>query len=130
MNSLRSDDQMKVEMYDDVVKEQKALCERYGAEYVRSSLASKLGISEEALSGALPIHGLRHSPKADTSGWYIWAGDYKEDADFFEPLHVGHAISKPMIFVRYLGLAPGWRFLIGENGYEDVWFDAGLLEAN
>jgi hypothetical protein len=33
-----------------------------------------------------------------------------------------------MVFARYLGLAPGWRFLIGEDGYEDVWFDPDLLQ--
>lgn len=118
---------MKTDIYDKVVTEQRELCAKYGAEYLRSSLASKIGISAEALSGILPIHGLRHSPKGNTSGWYIWSGEYSEDPDFFSPLHVEHAISESAIFAQYLGLAPGWRFLIGENGYEDVWFDPGLL---
>lgn len=28
---------------------------------------------------------------------------------------------------KFLGLPPGWRFLIAEN-YEDVWFDISLLD--
>jgi hypothetical protein len=28
--------------------------------------------------------------------------------------------------MKYLGLAPGWRFLVAP-GYKDVWFDAKLL---
>jgi hypothetical protein len=31
-----------------------------------------------------------------------------------------------MGLTKYLGLAPGWRFLIAP-GYEDVWFDEILL---
>jgi hypothetical protein len=118
---------MKAEFYESAVSDQQALCKKYGAEYLRSSLASKLGISQGVLSGVLPIHGLRHQPKAGTCGWYIWSGDYSDHVDFFEPLHVEHVFEEQMLFARYLGLAPGWRFLIGEKGHEDVWFDANLL---
>lgn len=30
--------------------------------------------------------------------------------------------------IDYLGLDAGFRFLITEKGYEDVWFDEKLLE--
>lgn len=120
---------MKIEVYEAAVNAQRELCQKYGAEYVCSSLSSKLGISEKALESVFPIHGLRHSPGSEISGWYIWSEDYSEDPNFFEPMHVEHAISESAIYARYLGLAPGWRFLIAEDGYEDVWFDPGLLEA-
>ena len=29
--------------------------------------------------------------------------------------------------LRYLSLPPGFRFLIDNEGYEDVWFDESLL---
>ncbi|WP_441007151.1 immunity protein Imm33 domain-containing protein, partial [Neisseria meningitidis] len=32
--------------------------------------------------------------------------------------------------IPFLTLPPGYRFLIGENGYEDVWFDELLLNDN
>lgn len=37
------------------------------------------------------------------------------------------AASAAMVFTRYLALPPGWRFVIGADGYEDVWYDASLL---
>lgn len=49
--------------------------------------------------------------------------------DFFVPLHIGHLKDWYPSVLKYLGLPPGWRFLIAP-GYEDVWFDAGLLEIN
>ncbi len=30
--------------------------------------------------------------------------------------------------IKYLGLDDGFRFLITESGYEDVWFDENLLQ--
>lgn len=119
---------MDSKIYKSITKNQLALCEKYGAEYLSPNLTSKLGISRGALEGILPLHGIRHMPNGGLSGWYIWSGDYSKDNDFFEALHVVHAFCEHTLFSRYLGLAPGWRFLIGENGYEDVWFDSSLLE--
>ena len=107
---------------------QRTLCEAHGAEFRPLNPASMLGVSACALSGTLPLHGLRHPPTAGSSGWFIWSGDYSVRADFFSPVHAGHAIAASMPFVKFLGLAPGWRFLIGERGYVDVWFDPDLLD--
>ena len=30
--------------------------------------------------------------------------------------------------IEYLDLPPGYRFLIDDNGYEDVWFDPKLMQ--
>jgi hypothetical protein len=30
--------------------------------------------------------------------------------------------------IKFWGIPPGFRFLIGENNYEDVWEDKSLLE--
>ena len=74
-----------------------------------------------------PINGLRHKLEGDTTGWYIWAGEeFSFDNDFFLPLHLEHFITKYPTVIKYLGLAPGWRFLIADN-YEDVWEDTSLL---
>jgi len=118
---------MKERGYGDIVRNQKEICGKYEADCLIPSFASKLGISASALEGRLPLNGFRHVPKGDSCGWYIWSGDYSADPDFFIPLHVEHAVSESAQFVAYLGLAPGWRFLIGEDGYEDVWFDESLL---
>ena len=103
------------------------VCRKYDAVFQASNPSSKLGISDNFRSGEKPLNGLRHNPEANTCGWYIWAGEEFSDApDFFKPLHVSHLIETLPIVLPYLGLAPGWRFLIAED-YVDVWFDAKLL---
>jgi hypothetical protein len=98
---------------------------------VPSPGGSKVGISRNVRSGLLPINGLRHPPVGDTTGWYIWSGEGNppSDPDFFVPLHVEHLMEWCPLVIPYLGLPPGWRFLLtGEH--EDVWNDASLLDAD
>lgn len=71
---------------------------------------------------------MRIAPTETTSGWYIWCGDLSEADDFFSPLHVEHLKEYLPAVVEYLDLPPGYRFLIDDANYEDVWFDASLLE--
>jgi hypothetical protein len=114
-------------MSRNIETEQRSICKKYGAEYMAVTDKMKLGIAVNAREGIQPINGLRHAPEGDTSGWYIWAGnELVQDPDFFKPLHVAHLDQWCPQVRKYLGLAPGWRFLIAD-GYEDVWFDATLL---
>ena len=107
---------------------QKELCKKYEAEFLSSSSDLKVGIAANVREGVVPINGLRHPPEGDTTGWYIYAGEeLSDDPDFFKPLHVEHLDDWCPQIKKYLGLAPGWRFLIAGN-YEDVWFDESLLE--
>jgi len=108
-------------------KLQKELCKKYCAEFVYSPNDLKVGISTNVREGILPINGLRHPLEGDTSGWYIYAGEkLTDEPDFFKPLHVEHLDDWCPQIKKYLGLAPGWRFLIAGD-YEDVWFDESLL---
>lgn len=75
----------------------------------------------------MPINGLRHFPEGNTTGWYIWTGEYSAAPDFFKPMHLFHLQEYYPELLKYLGLPPGNRFLIDDKGYEDVWFDEGLL---
>ena len=110
-------------------KEQKQVCEKYKAPYLESPERFKVGIALNVREGLTPINGLRHQPQGDTTGWYIWAGEtYSSDPNFFVPLHVEHLIEWCPEVIKYLGLAPGWRFLIVPSSYEDVWEDKTLLE--
>ncbi|WP_394842911.1 hypothetical protein LZC95_38295 [Pendulispora brunnea] len=104
------------------------LCRKYGSPWVASPDHMKVGIAKNVLDGLLPINGLRHPIEGATSGWFIWAGQELSSApDFFAPLHIGHLAKWCPPAPRFLGLAPGWRFLMA-NGYEDVWEDAALLD--
>lgn len=109
-----------------IVEEQKVLAEKYGSQFCESPSSLKVGVSKDIGNGAWPINGMRHPLVGDTTGWYIWAGEFSNEADFFIPLHVEHLTELCPVVLKYLGLAPGWRFLIAEN-YEDVWEDLSLL---
>jgi hypothetical protein len=104
------------------------ICKKYSSEYFPTPGHLKIGISRNVKDHIFPINGLRHPQQGDTSGWYIWAGDeYSDDPDFFVPLHISHLKDWSPDLIKFLALPPGYRFLIGENDYEDVWKDNSLL---
>lgn len=107
-------------------REQAKVCLRYDAVPTPAPPSSKLGISDSALRGDLPLSGLRHPPEAGTNGWFIWGGEYSTDPEFFKPIHVSHLKEACPVAMPYLALPPGWRFLATPD-YEDVWFDSELL---
>jgi hypothetical protein len=112
----------------DITASQLEICRKYDAECVPLNIDLKIGISDNFFSGELPLNGLRHPAEGDTCGWYLWAGEtFSEAANFFNPLHISHLVDQHAEILRYLGLPPGWRFLIAGD-HEDVWFDAALLE--
>lgn len=113
---------------DTTVKLQKEICKKFAAEFLAAPNHLKVGIARNVREGILPINGFRHRPSGDTTGWYIYAGEeLSAEPDFFQPLHVEHLDEWCPQVKKYLGLPPGWRFLVvGE--YEDVWFDESLLE--
>lgn len=109
-----------------IIERQRAICQRFGAPYVACDLGLKVGVSRNVRYGAKPLNGLRVIPEGDTCGWYIWGGEeWSDDEDFFVPLHAHHLEKWAPLVLPYLGLAPGWRFLLAD-AYEDVWRDEQL----
>jgi hypothetical protein len=107
---------------------QLATCQRFGVPHVPAPAGMKVGISKNVRDGVMPLNGMRHPPEGNTTGWYIWAGEELSDApEFFAPLHVEHLKEWCPDVIRFLGLPPGWRFLIAGD-YEDVWEDESLLD--
>jgi hypothetical protein len=114
-------------MTDPIEAEQVAICKKWGATYAPAPLDSTIGFATETQDLA-PINGLRHRPAHGTNGWFIWGGEQlSSDPKFFQPLHTKHLLVRKPEVVRFLGLPPGYRFLIAEN-YADVWFDPSLLD--
>ncbi len=110
-----------------VTYQQRVICERLGLVPDVPPPDSKVGLSETACTGAVPLNGLRHPPEGDASGWYVWGGDVlSEDADFFSPLCFRHLDKRCPAVVDFLALPPGWRFLLAPDQV-DVWFDESLL---
>ena len=104
---------------------QRQTCLHYGTVYFPSPASLTIGLAEQVRSGELPLHGLRRPPEGDGSGWYIWAGEFSEAADFFKPRHVSHIETWAPLALKFLGLPPGWRFLVTPD-YENVWYDEAL----
>jgi hypothetical protein len=126
-NAIAEPDVIDVVVYPASEAAQRAVCQTYGMPFVRAPGHLKVGIARNVRDGLLPLNGLRHPPEGDTTGWYIWAGEeLPADPDFFVPLHVDHLAEWCPDAIRYLGLPPGWRFLVAGD-YEDVWYDASLL---
>lgn len=91
---------------------------------------ARLGASRAVVEGNLwdwPLHGLRHPPTADTSGWYVWTGELQPDPDFFLPWHVAHLLNRCPELRPLLALPAGSRFIYAP-GYTDVWQDDSLLD--
>jgi len=112
----------------EVSADQLAVCARFGVKPDVPSGDSRVGIAPNARQSELwPLNGLRHRPEHGTSGWYIWRGEHLSQADdFFESLHTSHLSGWCPDAIRFLGLPPGWRFLVAP-GHEDVWHDETLL---
>lgn len=116
-------------MDDKIELAQKKVCIKFDAQFLRCDFGLKVGVSQNVKDGARPINGLRIAPEGDTCGWYIWAGEeWSDSSDFFLPLHASHLEQWAPLVLPYLGLPPGWRFLVTE-AYEDVWEDPKLSQA-
>ena len=107
---------------------QKEVCGKYGAKYTPSPLHLKVGVSESVKLGEFPLNGFRHPAENETTGWFFYSGEeMSTDDQFFKALHVIHLQEWCPKVIKFLGLPPGWRFLLA-GGYEDVWFDKSLLK--
>jgi|SRR5580700_3669818 hypothetical protein len=105
---------------------QREFCRKQAAQYAAAPGNTKIGFALST-KGLVPINGLRHPPKGETNGWYIWCGEeFSDESDFFDPLHARHVYEEYPDLVKLLGLPPGYRFLLASD-YLDVWFDASLL---
>ncbi len=122
-------DVVRVEIdWDLAVQEQRRICAAVGAEWSPVSAERRVAVAEDLRHDLVPVNGLRHPPEGRTTGWFLWAGEEMSSAaDYFAPLHVAHLAEWRFEVIPYLGLPPGYRFLIAP-GYEDVWFDASLLD--
>ena len=107
--------------WDSYIKSQKEICEKFGSKLNSVDKKLIIGCSEDL--DKKPINGLRHPKEENSTGWFIWSGEYSEKGDFFKPVCAEHLIQRKPEIIKYLGLEVGFRFLVDKNGYEDVWFD-------
>mgnify|MGYP003613619740 CR=1 FL=1 len=101
---------------------QEETCRRAGSPVCIPNENLKIGIALQTKK-LQPVTGMRGVPENGTEGWYVWAGEYSKDPDFFQPIHIIHLIEIWPEIVPYLALAPGYRFIIDNEGYEDMWYE-------
>jgi hypothetical protein len=112
--------------YEAVEEQQRTFCKELNHQYVPADPDSKVGLALET-QGRVPINGLRHPPQGDTNGWYLWDGEeFPSNDGSFSPVHTDHLIKLRPEVLKFLGLPPGYRFLLADD-YVDVWFDPSLL---
>jgi len=108
--------------------DQHRVCDRYGIAFCAAAPSFMVAISSNAQSGLQPLNGLRHPVESDMTGWWLWAGEeWSEAPEFWLTLHVEHLAEWLPAVLPYLGLPPGWRFIIADS-HEDVWYDPALLQ--
>jgi hypothetical protein len=108
------------------IEKQKAICEKYKSKWKPISRNLQIGVSENLNHEKL--NGLRLKSEKGKVCWYIWSGEYSKDENFFKTICSEHFLQRKPKIIQYLGLDDGFRFLITDSGYEDVWFDENLLE--
>ena len=120
------DELMEHNFWNSHFEKQKEICKKYNSEWKPINEKSKIAISDNL--NLEKLNGLRHKTEKGKICWYIWSGEYSENDDFFKPICAEHLLKRNPKIIKYLGLDDGFRFLITESGYEDVWFDKNLLE--
>lgn len=108
------------------IERQRTICKKYGSEWKPINKKLLVGCSKNL--DEEPINGLRHPKEGNTTGWYIWSGEYSEKDDFFKPICAEHLLQRKPEIIKYLGLEIGFRFLVDKEGYEDVWFDEEIAK--
>lgn len=110
------------------IRKHQTVCEWINVKSDKPKDDSLIGLAIETLGKGDIINGLRHPSEGKTNGWYIWAGEYSSKDKFFTPVcykHISNYIDNSIL--EYLDLPHGYRFLIDNYDYEDVWFDEKLL---
>jgi hypothetical protein len=111
------------------ISKQEELCHKLGVDVFITSSNLRVGISRDFKQNKIPINGLRHPPHGNMNGWYLWLGeiDFPDYPDYFEPVCMEHISDYKPEIIKFMGLPPGWRFLIAGD-YEDIWYDENLLD--
>lgn len=108
------------------LEKQKQVCKEYDSLWKPIDISLNVGLSTDLNSD--PLNGLRHTSENGTTGWFIWSGKYEERDDFFSPICAEHLLLVKPDVIKFLGLDVGFRFLVGKENYEDVWFDKNVGE--
>lgn len=106
-----------------IKESQLKICAKYQSEFEQLKPNEMVAIALNTL-GQMPIVGQRIVLEKDEKvSWFIYCGEYSDADDFYKPIHWYHLIEILPEVLPYLGLKQGFRFIIDNEGYEDVWKD-------
>jgi hypothetical protein len=105
---------------DELIAEQKLLCEEFGSAYKVVSGDDVVAVAVQTLDKD-PLVGIRKLPDTEGVSWYIYGGELAEGFDTFETMTVRELQDILPDVLPYLALDIGYRFMIDGDDYEDVW---------
>lgn len=104
-----------------IKKQQQEICKKYQSKFEQLKENEMVAVALDTL-GQMPIVGERIVlDEGETVSWFIYCGEYSDADDFYQPFHWYHLIEQLPEVLPYLGLEQGFRFIIDNKGYEDVW---------
>lgn len=117
--------------YIEIQNQQQAICARFQVNWMPIGLNALVAFNESLFSSTQPINGLRQPNQKTIDGWYLWSGGDvpANEIQFFKPVTILQILEQRPLVLKYLGLPEGWRFQVDDLGYEDIWFEASVLEA-
>lgn len=104
------------------IEEQKLLCEEFDSAYIKVNADDEVAIAIQTLNQD-PIVGIRKKPEVGSKvAWYIYGGELSaDDENLFEIVTVTQLLDIFPDALPYLALEEGFRFMIDQDDYEDVW---------
>ena len=113
---------------DELIAEQKLLCEEFGSSYIELKGDDVVAVAVTSLNKE-PIVGIRKKPEtAENISWYIYGGELTEGDDAFETMTIKKLQDILPEVLPYLALEEGYRFMIDFEDYEDVWKEGDSSE--
>jgi len=75
------------------------------------------------------VYGYRHAaePERGDCGWSLWSSnadfDIATNEEGLDIVEVGSLHERHCVVWNHLALPPGWGFVLGADGYKDVFYD-------
>ena len=120
------DELMEYNSWNSHIEKQKEICTKYNSRW--NPINNKLKVGASTNLNLDPLNATREKKENGTTGWFIWSGEFSKEKDFFEPLCAEHLLQIRPQIIKYLALDVGFRILIDNEGYEDVWFDGNIAK--